>query len=165
MNKKTELTKIQCELLAIAQWGIKELLPMEYKRRDVYFTQVTLTEESLDRLENKFVLDKANEFKAFKLKAYFTTLQERVLNADDRGKSNGPYVKAEIVFKTINGKCDVRLAKAFIVQVINYSDISKPGILKYEPTESLSDQDKQFVMFMARFLFYSTRGAMTPFEG
>ncbi len=111
INKKSELTKLESFALGIAQWCILNPSFGKKNSREVFFTQINIATVSIGKLqhiphlsasakdfaelnltikENVPVI-KGREYKAIKLKAFFTTFKE----GDDRI----PYVEANILFQ------------------------------------------------------------------
>lgn len=106
INKKTELTRVECNALSIVQWCVSDLLPEDSKNKNVFFSEISISTVSLKTLKNDFGIIHGNKYKAIKLKAYFTTLSEvsmydhKISQLQER-----PSVKAEMIFRNIGTEC------------------------------------------------------------
>ncbi|MES2225028.1 MAG: hypothetical protein V4478_03505 [Patescibacteria group bacterium] len=155
-NKKSELTRVEASALSIAQWSILELLPEEFKNRNVFFTQVTVSTVSPNKLDNGFASSsdwRTNKRKALKLKAYFTTLQENI-DADEP-----PCVEAEMLFANSSDFYFSWMPVGIVVDVLNYPDIHEYPKVTYdacdlfreryidEPSSDVVEREKRFERF------------------
>lgn len=123
-NKKSELTRVESLALSIAQWCILNPFSAESIFKNVFFTQVTISTVSIEKLRRipmslsnnpngrnivseKIVIIDGQEYKAIKLRAYFTTFEEKSPIGSSQTTPDRPFVEAEILFQNLGVNCDV----------------------------------------------------------
>lgn len=116
-SKKSVFTRVESLALSISQWCILDLLPEEFKGRNVFFMQVTVLTVPVSKLKNGFKIFKDQEYKAIQIKAYFTTIDEDPELMNEKR----PSVSAEMLFcKNSNSSFSPWEPDAFILHVNDY---------------------------------------------
>lgn len=126
MESTVDLTRIDSFSLGIAQWCIHEMLPDEFKNRNVFFTEISISDISVSELKSEFYINECKVYKARKIKAYFTTLTEASKYKSILNKR--PKIEGVILYRNIgNPGYYIWGLSAFKLKISDYPDIMNPS--------------------------------------
>lgn len=156
-TKKSELTRVESLALSIVQWCL--LNPLEGKdARHIFFTQITVSTVKVSELKRipmalhnrgeagcdgtDIKLPKNGNYKAIKILAYFTSLEEPVEYGREGMPPARPCIEAEMVFENTSSGFYLWFLQACHVVVKNYDRDCNFFYHKYFPVDEKQFGDK-----------------------